>query len=378
MAGALSAASCGGSSPAPEREATYFPPAGGPWATVDLTEAGWDPVGVEAALSYAASQHSSAVLMVVHGRIAAEQYWALEPSQPVGPTTTYGVTGIFELDSLGRPIEDVMSVQKSAISVLLAMARDKGLLNLDDPVSEHLGAGWSNAPADAESAILVRHLASMSSGLARDLSFEAEAGSRWRYNTLAYSRLLQVLEQSAVMTAEQLTREWLTAPLGMQQSGWRERAWWTPASSANTVGFATSARDLARLGILVQTGGVWEGETLVQNRGLLEESFRSSQDMNPSYGLLWWVNGQDSWEDYDHRGSVPGSFIPTAPADLVAARGNGDRRLYVVPSLDLVVVRLGAPTLDAEGVQDLNVFDREFWRLLSVAAPTGHDQAAGD
>ena len=67
-----------------------------------------------------------------------------------------------------------------------------------------------------------------------------------------------------------------------------------------------------------------------------------------------------------------------APADLVAARGNGDRRLYVVPSLDLVVVRLGAPTLDAEGVQDLNVFDREFWRLLSVAAPTGHDQAAGD
>ena len=180
------------------------------------------------------------------------------------------------------------------------------------------------------------------------------------------------------MTAEQLTREWLTAPLGMQQSGWRERAWWTPASSANTVGFATSARDLARLGILVQTGGVWEGETLVQNRGLLEESFRSSQDMNPSYGLLWWVNGQDSWEDYDHRGSVPGSFIATAPADLVAARGNGDRRLYVVPSLDLVVVRLGAPTLDAEGVQDLNVFDREFWRLLSVAAPTGHDQAAGD
>ena len=53
-------------------------------------------------------------------------------------------------------------------------------------------------------------------------------------------------------------------------------------------------------------------------------------------------------------------MIAAAPADLVGAFGFLDRRLYVVPSLDLIVVRTGADAPDAD-------FDQQLWlRLMRV------------
>ena len=50
---------------------------------------------------------------------------------------------------------------------------------------------------------------------------------------------------------------------------------------------------------------------------------------------------------------------PTAPADMVSANGALTRRVYVVPSLDLVVTRIGD--------QPERGFDRQFWELLMAA-----------
>lgn len=348
----------------------FFPSEDESWETVSLEETGWDSLGVESALSYAADHHSSAVLIIHQGRIALERYWQLPDSQPFR-SATYGGVGLFEYDDLRRPVEDVMSVQKSAISFLAAVARDRGMLQIDEPVSEYLGEGWSATPNESEGQVLVRHLLSMSSGLTTALELDSGAGSKWFYNTNAYSVLLRVLESATGMTADEYTREWLTEPAGMTQSGWRVRPWVTPDMDANRVGFATTARDLGRFGILISAQGTWDGEALLEDAAYLNESFQPSQALNPSYGFLWWLNGQNGWEDWDHQGTVAGMFIPTAPADLVAARGVGDRRLYVVPSLELVVVRLGAPALmRPDGSADLNVFDREFWRLLMAAAPS--------
>ncbi len=92
---------------------------------------------------------------------------------------------------------------------------------------------------------------------------------------------------------------------------------------------------------------------------------RPSQQMNPSYGFLWWVNGQASsvsWAATPER--TEGALIPSAPADLVAAQGARDRKLYVIPSLDLVVTRLG----DVGSVEDSS-FNDAFWERLIHAAP---------
>ena len=55
-----------------------------------------------------------------------------------------------------------------------------------------------------------------------------------------------------------------------------------------------------------------------------------------------------------------GSLIPAAPPDLVAAFGHLDRKLYLSPSLKLIVVRMGDATLDRD-------FDQQLWLRLSKA-----------
>jgi CubicO group peptidase (beta-lactamase class C family) len=338
----------------------YFPSTNPGWQHVAPASVGWDEAKLKAALDLAGRNRSSGVVVLHRGRILAEQYWSLEPDAPVGKKAREYAALVRGRDAEGRVIEDVASVQKSVAAILVGIAQSHGLLKLDDPVSRHLGTGWSKATPEQEGAITVRHLVTMTSGLRDDLTFEAAAGTRWRYNTPAYARTVAVIAAAAKKSPNDLTREWLTGRIGMNDSRWVSRGLGNSEVAANALGFATTARDLARFGLLILTQGEWNGETVIADRDYLRAALRPSQTLNPSYGYLWWLNGQPAVA----RGAgelVKGPLIPTAPSDLVAALGAVDRKLYVVPSLDLVVTRLGnsaAPT-----------FQNEFWRLLMAAAP---------
>jgi CubicO group peptidase (beta-lactamase class C family) len=343
-------------SASPSSPELYFPTRDGTWETVEPRDVGWNQIAIEDALSFAKKHNTSAIVVLHRGRIFAERYWDLKDDTMMSQTLRYQDL-LITLDHDGRPIEDIASVQKSIVSFLVAVARDRGLADIEAPVSTYLKQGWSAAPPNAEKKILVRHLLTMSSGLSTELRFEAEAGTKWFYNTRAYSRLVDVLAEASGMTVADYTKEWLTGPIGMADSGWQPRPWLTN-QDANTIGFSTSARDLAKFGLLVLAGGAWNGHRLLDDANYLRESLHPSQEMNPSYGFLWWVN--DS-----------GSFIPTAPDDLVAALGAGDRKLYVIPSLGLVVARLGAKARTSnDGNRNWKFFDREFLKLLLRASPT--------
>ena len=200
----------------------------------------------------------------------------------------------------------------------------------------------------------------MTSGLAEDHSYKGPAGSIWMYNTPVYSQSVKVLEKASGMKVNEYTAKWLTEPIGMSDSKWAPRA--RPAgSSGNSIGFVTSARDLARFGLLVLADGHWDGKDVLGNRGYLERALAPSQTINPAYGFLWWLNGQD--KVVRGQKTIKGPLISSAPADLAAAQGALGRKCYVVPSLDLVVTRLGDQPPAG------NAFNDEIWKRLSKAAP---------
>lgn len=338
----------------------HFPPANGEWKRVQPAAVGWDADKLNQALELAGQTRASGVVILHRGRILAERYWKPDEDARAGAKARSYSALVRGRDAAGHAIEDVASVQKSVSAILVGIAQHKGLLRLDDPVQKHLGTGWSKASPEQEQAITVRHLVTMTSGLAEDLTFEAPAGTRWRYNSAAYARTVQVLAAASKKTPNDLTREWLTGRIGMADSSWVERVGTGPEGRVNTLGFATTARDLARFGLLILADGRWNGDTVIADREYLHAALRPSQKLNPSYGYLWWLNGQSQVA----RGAgalVKGPLIPTAPPDLVAALGAVDRKLYVVPSLDLVVTRLGNSAGPA--------FQNEFWKLLMEAAP---------
>ena len=329
----------------------YFPSADAAWEHVAPAEAGWNQAALSAAVEYAGTRQSSGVVILAGGRLLAERYW--DVSGPAGYTRTqHGRTAD------GHPMEDVASAQKSVVALLAGMAERRRQLSLDAPVHQYLGSGWSKADRPAEARITVRHLMTMTSGLNDSLVYQQPAGTVWRYNTGAYSRMIPILEKATGTGIATLTERWLTGPTGMANSKWMERPWAAGNDAANAIGFVTTARDLARFGLLVLNRGVWHERDLLENPTYLDRMLTSSQGLNRSYGLLWWLNGQTGMAA---GGVKHDSLIPTAPRDLVAAQGAMGRKVYIVPGLQLVVTRIGADPGDG--------FDEAFWSRLMKATP---------
>lgn len=328
----------------------YFPPDSGEWERIAPASAGWNAAQLDAALDFARQRRSSGVVVLLHGKILAERNWNPDEIESSG---RYG----FRKTSNGRAIEDVASVQKSVTSTLMAVALEKGLVSLDDPVSKHLGAGWSKATPEQEARITLRHLITQTSGLTERLEYEADPGTKWRYNTTAYQHTIQALAAASGLSPNELTEQWLTSRIGMHDSRWIERP-----NMPGALGLASTARDLARFGLLILAGGKWNGETIVDNPEYLRAMHQSSQDLNPAYGYLWWLNGK---RFIRANGAGGDNLNPYAPDDLVAALGALGRKVYIVPSVGLVVTRIGANAQE----RGEPIFDHELWKRLMSAAP---------
>ncbi|HRD95963.1 MAG TPA: serine hydrolase [Rubrivivax sp.] len=301
----------------------------------------WDQTALGDLASYCKSQRTTGLLVMANRRTVLERNW------PVA-----GGSDLFERRYLhgtardGALREDVASQQKSLVALLAAIAVEDGRLDLEQPVSNYVGRGWSKADAAQEQSIVVRHLLEMCSGLNDALCFEAPAGTCHYYNTPAYALMLPVLEAAEGQSIGALTQTRLTGPLGMVDTAWCQRSNELASFLGNPRGLVTTPRDLARLGQLVLDSGVAEnGARLVSSAGL-SAIFRRT-DLHPAYGRLWWLNGGTHWI-VPNRGQGEGSLVPTAPADALFALGSENRVLMVVPSRALILVRLGQQAPDAD------------------------------
>lgn len=305
----------------------YFPKATNRWETISPERAGIDPEKLQKVIGYAKMQNSTGLIMLYEGRILVEKNWKIELNE-----REWYKNLLIETTSDGRTIEDVASVQKSIISFIAGVAREKGKLDIDRSVSSYIGKGWSQASLLQEKKITIRHLLSMSSGLTNALGFEAPSGTIWKYNTKAYSKMIPVLEAATGMDISILTADWLTSPVGMYESRWIQRSWYNDFRNANKIGFATSARDLAKFGLLILANGKWNGYAIIKTPKFLFEALEPSQNLNPNYGYLWWLNNNN--------------MNPYMPRDAIFALGHFNRVVLVIPSKRFVAVRIGNKTED--------------------------------
>lgn len=302
-------------------------------------------------LDYLRNQNSTGLLIVEDGKVLVEKNWPAPENDRQFSMFVYGKS------PQGALLEDVASQQKSFVSVLVAIAIDKGLIDVEKPVSAYLGTGWSKATAEQEAKIRVIDVLTMSSGLNDKFSYEAPASTRFYYNTPVYAVSKRIVAAAANQSLDAITRDWLTAPMGMNETAWRKRPA-ALASVGNDTGLVTTPSDTALFGLMVLNGGIANDGKRVVSEANLKAMFTPSTT-NPAYGRLWWLNsGAYRVNALGERKDGP--LIAAAPVDTIAAFGLFDRRLYVVPSRKLVVVRTGAAADDKD-------FDQQLWlRLIKV------------
>jgi len=112
--------------------------------------------------------------------------------------------------------------------------------------------------------------------------------------------------------------------------------------------FISKARSMARFGLLMQNNCMWNSDTLLHDFDYVQRMTKSSQAMNPAYGYLWWLNGNQSFMVPGSQIQFHGSFAPAAPADLFAAIGKNGQLICVSKSKGLVMVRMGNQVDDRE------------------------------
>lgn len=320
----------------------------------------WDKAALEDVVQFVRSQKTTGFLIIDHGQTIAEHYWPLPDDEA---SRSFRASFVHAEMNGGVLREDVASQQKSLTALLLGIGVDKGLIDTERSVTSYIGPGWSKATAGQEDQIRVRNLMEMNSGLSEKLTFEAQAGSLFFYNTPAYAVLKRVLERSTGQTLSDLTLDWLTRPAGMNDTSWERR----PAvfgDIGNPTGLVTTPRDIALMGQLVLNHGRGpNGRPIISEAQL--DALLTSSATNPAYGRLWWLNNGayaiDSGPGSPRR---EGRFIPSAPADTVSALGANGRKLYVTPSMQLIVVRTGQAPIDGG-------FNDNLWKLLMKAAPAG-------
>ena len=79
---------------------------------------------------------------------------------------------------------------------------------------------------------------------------------------------------------------------------------------------------------------------------------------------MWWLNGKASYHLPQSQLQFKGSLIPTAPNDMYMALGKNDQKIYVIPSKQMVVIRMGEV---ADGTNfALSEFDEVLWTKISA------------
>lgn len=325
----------------------YFPPTTGTqWDTVSPNSLGWCVDRLDTLYSFLEAKHSKAFIILKGGKIASEKYF-----------------GSFTQDSLWY----WASVGKSLTSFLIGVAQQDGKLDINDSASYYLGSGWTSCAPEQEGKITLKNLLSMTSGLddaptvpqepnpsdctrPECLQYKADASTRWAYHNAAYYMLHAVIDSATGFNTNVYTYQKLRNSSGIN-GVWYDNL------------FISRARDLARFGSLVINKGKWGNTTVLSDSNYFNAMTNSSQNINPSYGYLWWLNGKSSYKTPGFQLSFNGPLIPTAPMDMFAGLGKNDQKLYIIPSMDMVIVRMG----ESAGVPlfALSSFDSDLWSLLS-------------
>ncbi len=330
----------------------YFPPiTGTTWATTDPSSLGWCPDKIDSLYHFLDARHTKAFIVLKDGRIVLERYF-----------------GTFTADS----VHAWASAGKTLAAFTTGVAQSEGLLSIADPVSDYLGTGWTAAPPAKEAAITVRQQLTMTTGLddgtANDdctlpscLTYLADAGDRWAYHNAPYTLVQRVVDSAAgPLSWQQFFNTRIAQKTGIYGQ-------WISTNGYNSV-FFSRPRAAARFGLLMLARGTWNGDAVLADTAYLGEMTRPSQPHNESYGYLTWLNGGATHMLPGTQIVFAGPLIPAAASDLYAALGKDDQKIHVVPSLGLVVVRMG----DAADSSKLapSAFDNALWEKLSAAMCT--------
>lgn len=326
-------------------EDRYFPAIGSTsWEAIDPEILGWNMDLQDSLLRFLENKGTKGFLILKNGRIALETYF-----------NGHAQDSLWYWASAG----------KTLTAYMVGIAQQQGKLDIKTRASEYLGVGWTSIPGDKEFLIKVENQLMMTSGLQplnfdcitpQCLTYVADAGTRWAYHNGPYTLLQRVVSNAVNMEFQVYFNNELRNKIGMD-------GFWASTNGLNNVYFSTT-RSMARFGLLNLNNGSWDEIPILIDTEYEAQMRSPSQELNRSYGYLFWLNGQPDFMAPATQIVFTGPLVPNAPADMYAGLGKNDQKLYIIPSEELVIVRMGEDS--GETLLGPSSFDNALWEVLSA------------
>lgn len=321
----------------------YFPPLGtDEWETTSASELNWNLDRLEELKEFLVQKNSKSFMILVNGKIVVEEYF-----------NGHSANETWEWNSSG----------KGLVSATIGVAQQESLIDINNKVSNYLGSGWTNMSLDKENLITVRHLLTMTSGIddskqfvtQSNLTYVADAGTRWAYGNV-FQKLMNVISEASNSEFSAYFNTKVKNKIGMD-GYWNEGLIFTI--------YHSTTRSMARFGLLTLNKGKW-GEQQIVNDDYFNESINSSQNLNTSYGYMWWLNGKSNFMVPGSQEIFQGSLVPNAPIDMYAAMGANDQRIYVIPNKNMVIIRMGEASDPDNSAFAISGFDNVLWEKINA------------
>lgn len=302
---------------------SYFPPNNSDeWVSADPASLGWCSHKIDSLYRFLDSNSTNAFILLKDGKIVLEKYFGNQTAE----SSWYWA-----------------SAGKTIAAVLTGIAQQEGYLHIQDTTSKYLGEGWTSLLPEQEEKITIRHQLTMTTGLddgVEDVSctadtclqFLVDAGERWAYHNEPYTLLDKVIENATGYNVNNYFNQKVKSIIGMD-------GYFIPVENDNV--FFSTARSMARYGLLMLNEGNWNGTQVITDSIYFHDMISTSQNLNESYGYLWWLNGKDSLMIPRSQFIFRTSVSPNAPADMYAALGRNGQFINVVPSQNMVWIRMG-------------------------------------
>lgn len=255
------------------------------------------------------------------------------------------------------------SMAKSVTNALIGVLVRQGQLSVEDPAPV---AAWKD---DERRHITINDLLRMQSGqawsenyflvsdvtrmifLSKDMSARAERqplahppGSRWLYSSGTTNVLSQIIRNTV---GEADYREFpyraLFGLLGMRSATWEADPTGTLVGSSYLL---ATARDWAKFGALYLNDGCWQEQRILPEGWVAYTTTPVPSAPQRQYGAHFWLNAGEANDPTERP-------FPDAPTDTYFAQGFDGQNIFIIPSRQLVIVRLGVTT---QGNFDQNQF----------------------
>jgi CubicO group peptidase (beta-lactamase class C family) len=326
-------------------------------AATPTLDAAVQPAACAQAAKYSDARHGTAMLIIQNGQTVFEHY-----ANGGGPDAAW----------------PIFSGTKNFWGVAALVAISEGRFQLDDKVSDTI-TEWRGDPR--KSKITIRQLLTFTDGLdpasflhrdsladrnalALKVASVAPPGAAFTYGPSHPQVFCELLRRklNGGSTFAYLQQRVL-GPLGIGSIEYKQDSKGNPLFAT---GFHLSARQWVRLGQMILGHGSFNGHQIVPGE-LLQQAFVGTS-ANPSYGLSFWLNRTSGFLSGEadiekrldlkwNRASWRGICISkSAPPDMIAAIGSHYQRMFVIPSMNLVIVR--------ESAADSKFSDAEFLRLI--------------